>query len=195
MRPATGTFARTLAGWLRQTRGALLLVLCIAIPLYGAAGARLTTLGPSHHHRDAPAADHDHDHDAPSLAQSWRDLVHRGLQALAGQETSKVLESARARQQQVQLQFQRGAKPARVHAHGLFERHHHLADDPTVVLDDHDGPSLSDAAAMGGYVLPMANVDMPQVPVPVDANGHWPVTAPPSWRSVGDEPLERPPRR
>ena len=193
MRSATGSLARTLAGWLHQARGALLLLLCVAIPLYGAAGARLTTLGPAHHHRDAPVVDHDHD--APSFEQAWRDLVHRGLQALAGQETSKVLESARARQQQVQWQFQRGATSAHVHAHGLFERHHHLADDPTVVLDDHDGPSLSDAATLGGYVLPMLNVDMPRIPMPVDANGHWPVTAPPSWHSVGDARLERPPRR
>ena len=195
MRSATGSLARTLAGWLRQARGALLLLLCAAIPLYGAAGARLTTLGPAHHHRDAPAADHDHDRDLPSLAQTWRDLVHRGLQALAGQDTSKALDTARVRQQQVQLQFQRGVKPAHVHGHGLFERHHHLAGDPTVVLDDHDGSSLSDVAALGGYVLPMANVDMPRLPLPADANGHWPAGVPPSWRSAGDARLERPPRR
>lgn len=191
MRSATGSLARTFAGWLRQARGVLLLLLCAAVPLYGAAGARLTTLGPAHHHRTAT----DHEHEGRSLAQTWRDLVHQGLQALAGQEASQVLDTARARQQQVQAQFQRGAKPAHVHAHGLFERHHHLADDPTVVLDDHDGPSLSDAAALGGYVLPMANVDMPRVPLPASANGDWPMTGPPSWRSVGATPLERPPRR
>jgi hypothetical protein len=190
MRPATGSFARTLADWLRRTRAVLLLLLCAAVPLYGAAGARLTTLGPAHHHRAAPAVDHDHD--ARSLAQTWRDLVHRGLQALAGQEASQVLDTARARQQQIELQ--RG-KPAHVHAHGLFERHHHLADDPTVVLDEHDGPSLSDAAALGGYVLPMVDVVVPRVPAPASANGHWPRVEPPTWRSIGNTPLERPPRR
>ncbi|ANH68479.1 hypothetical protein [Mitsuaria sp. 7] len=193
MRPATGSPARTLAGWLRQMRGVLLLLLCAAVPLYGAAGARLSTLGPAHHHRAAPAVDHDHD--SPSVAQTWRELVHRGLQALAGQEASQVLDNARARQQQAELQLQRGGKSAHVHAHGLFERHHHLADDPTVVLDDHDGPSLSDAAALGGYVLPMANVVMPRIPMPASANGHWPRAEPPTWRSIGDTRLERPPRR
>jgi hypothetical protein len=193
MRSATGSSARTLAGWLRQMRGVLLLLLCAAVPLYGAAGVRLTTLGPAHHHRAAPVVDHEHE--APSFAQTWRDLVHRGLQALAGQEASQVLDTARARQQQAELQSQRGGKPAHVHAHGLFERHHHLADDPTVVLDDHDGPSLSDAAALGGYVLPMANVVMPRIPVAASANGHWPHAEPPSWRSIGGSRLERPPRR
>ena len=189
MRSATGSPARTLAGWLRQARGLLLLLLCAAVPLYGAAGARLTTLGPLHHHRAAPVADHDH----RSLAERWREAVHQGLQALAGQEGSQVLVTARARQQQVQAQ--RDGRPAHVHAHGLFERHHHEADDPTVVLDDHDGPALSDAAALGGYVLPMASVDMPRVPAPGNANGHWPRAGPPTWRSIGDARLERPPRR
>ncbi|WP_377152425.1 hypothetical protein ACFJIX_15440 [Roseateles sp. UC29_93] len=190
MRPATGSFARMLAGWLRHSRGVLLLLLCAAVPLYGAAGARLTTLGPTHHHRTAATVDHDHD--AWTLAQTWRDLVHRGLQVLAGQETAQALDTARARQQ---LQLQRDRKPAHVHAHGPFERHHHQAGDPTVVLDDHDGPSLCDAAALGAYVLPMANVDMPRVPAPASANGHWPRAEPPIWRSIGDTRRERPPRR
>jgi hypothetical protein len=192
MRSATGSFARTLAGWLRQARGVLLLLLCAAVPLYGAAGARLTTLGPAHHHRAAPVVDHDH----RSMAQTWRDFVHQSLQALAGQEGGQVLDTARARQQQRnQQQVQRDWKPAHAHAHGLFERHHHQSDDPTVVLDGHDGPSASDAAALGGYILPMASVDMPRVPVPASVNGHWPHVATPTWRSIGDTRLERPPRR
>lgn len=198
MRSAMRFLLLAVAGWGRGLRGGLLILLCAAVPMYGAAGARMTMLGPAHHHESAAAQGHgldldldldpDHAHEHRSLAEAWRGLVHDGLQRLAGQGSSQILETARVRQ------LQRLAVPEHVHTHGVFERHHHLAGDPTVVLDDHATPSGGDAAALGGYALPMLSAAPLRLPVPDAANGDWPRAGAPLWRSAIPPPGEKPPR-
>ncbi|MDH0863834.1 hypothetical protein [Mitsuaria sp. GD03876] len=188
MRSVSGLFtpvARVVARLLRHASRALLVLLCAAVPLYGAAGARLSTLGPMHEHRVPALAEHDH----RSVAEAWRDLVHQGLQRLAGQASSQILETARTRQ------LQRQAPTAHVHAHGLFERHFHAPGDASVVLDGHDLQAMGDAAALGSHVLPAVLPGLTPLRIPSCANGRWLPAPSPAWRSTCRTRLERPPRR
>lgn len=185
MRSASRLLAEAVACWRRAGGGLLLLLLCVAVPLYGAAGARLNALGPMHQHRMPAVVEHDH----RAFADAWRDFVHQGLQRLAGQASSQVLETART------LQLQRQAPTAHVHGHGLFERHFHTPGDASVVIDDHELQSMGDAAALGSYLLPMVLPGFPPLRAPSCANGRWLPAPSPAWRSTCRTRLDRPPRR
>jgi len=157
---------------------AVLWLLLLALPVYGCAGVLLQMLGPAHRHAVPLRAVV-----APSLGVDW--LLKRFSQWQA-----YAHEQAHANGHFVHP-----------HQHTLFERHHHAADDTSVVtlggsaaVDDL-AAELGAAASAGSASLPMGLAVALRVPAPACMAGRRTPPLLAMWRSADPRRRDRPPQQ
>jgi hypothetical protein len=163
-------------------------VLVIALPVYGSAGVLLHLLGAPHRHQAV---------ENTAQAQPWN--IDCLLTLVVGERAMSVVLQHRAKAVVTQAAH-RHDPHGPVHQHGLFERHHHDADDPSVVAlgglraTSDLADEATSSAAVGSAMLVFALGAELTLPPPSPREFRWPPAALVAWNSLNRPPLERPPR-
>ena len=158
--------------------------LVFALAVYGYSGVLVQVLGSLHRHAE-PAAAMSASVDADEEPSLLSHLVS---------EVQAWHEAAQARRHALLPHTQ-----AHAHHHGLFERHHHDADDSTVVALGEQASSnpgaddLGSSATPGAGLLPIGPLPSLQVPAPAQGRLPWPGSTAAGWRSAELKRAERPP--
>ncbi|WP_077033512.1 hypothetical protein [Pelomonas sp. KK5] len=195
--------ARDLAAHRSAGRSATLLVLVLALLVYGCSSTLLRMVGPTHRHATpalmAVAG--------PSLLASASSLLRHWHEQARGQQQQQ---QQRMRTAALELALQQlddprharqhtqGLPHAHVHEHAALERHFHDPDDGSVIALEGgtaqaalDG--LASAAALGSAMLHFALPAALLVPPAPGRRGTWPRPARHAWHSAIPRPAERPP--
>ncbi len=156
----------------RHARWLVLWCLLLALPVQGLSGVLLQWLGAQHRHQAEVA-------DAGALTTGW-ELRFRS--AMAGYASPA-------------LAFRPAQQPAD-HGHGVFERHHHAADDASVLALGPTEPNsdLASDAAQGAAVQPLAVHGLLAWHLPATGRSPWALAPSAGWQSQPVSRLERPPR-
>jgi hypothetical protein len=199
--------AATLQTLMRQAHGPVTWLLALALVAYGHSSVMVQLLGPAHRHDLVVASS------TPSWLHS-ADAMFRDIREWRAELRQRLLPGQQAH---VHGDGERHSHPhgypyphaeaehavahdggPHAHAHATYQRHHHDAQDTTVIaLDGPEGASASDAASTAGAgiaTLPLALAPRWAPTVMSDPDPAWSELATARWSDAAVSPPEHPPR-
>lgn len=170
----------------RPGQRTLLWGLVLALAIYGYSSVLVGVLGPLHRHAEPAAA-----RAAASVAANeGGSLLSRLVMAVQTWH-----ENTEARRPALFVHSQ-----SQAHHHGLFERHHHDADDDSVAplgaqaSGSQGADDMSTPITSGGASLPMGPLSALALPSISARHVRWPSNVTATWRSADVRQPERPPQ-